>query len=92
MKGIFVNAKTAVEMTFLWKAKSASLRNLQISHSTRDSHIPTADPLLLTRTKRRTDMKNDGSDPSSDQPAAGKSHPRPIRNRQEQLSPTGKSS
>jgi hypothetical protein len=34
--------KTAVEMPSLWKPKSGSHRDLEISHRTRDSHIPTA--------------------------------------------------
>jgi hypothetical protein len=41
-------AKTAMEMTSLWKPKSGSHRDLEISPRTRDSHIPTADhPLSL---------------------------------------------
>mgnify|MGYP001609412803 CR=1 FL=1 len=35
--------KTAMEMTSLWKPKSGFHRDLEISHRTRDSHIPTAD-------------------------------------------------
>jgi len=34
--------KTAVEMPSLWKAHITSHRDLEISHRTRDSHIPTS--------------------------------------------------
>ena len=64
--------KTAVEMTSLWKPKSGSHRDLEISHSTRDSHISTADHFTFIG-----EEKKNGSDPLSDQLAAGLSHPRP---------------
>ena len=52
--------KTAVEMTFLWKPQNGFHRNLQISHTTRDSHIPTAVHVLLLERKkeRRTPIAN----------------------------------
>ena len=37
-------AKTAMEMTSLWKPENGFHRDLEISHRARDSHIPTADP------------------------------------------------
>ena len=37
----------AMEMTRLWKSQNDFHRSLEISHSTRDSHIPTADPLRV---------------------------------------------
>ena len=36
-------AKTAVEMTSLWKPQNGFHRDLEISPRTRDFHIPTAD-------------------------------------------------
>ena len=44
-----VRRTTAMEMTSLWKAKSASRSDLEISPRTRDSHIPTADPSRRTK-------------------------------------------
>ena len=38
-------AKTAVEMTSLWKPQNGFHRDLEISPRTRDSHIPTAESL-----------------------------------------------
>src|ERR1700688_1415955 len=38
--------KTAMEMPSLWKPKSGSHRDLEISPRPRDSHIPTADHLF----------------------------------------------
>ena len=38
-------AKTAVEMTSLWKPQNGFHRDLEISPRTRDSHIPTADSM-----------------------------------------------
>ena len=43
----------AMEMTLLWKSQNDSHRSLEISHRTRDSHIPTADPLGFRSEKRR---------------------------------------
>jgi len=36
------NGQTAVEMTSLWKPQNGFHRDLEISHRTRDSHIPTS--------------------------------------------------
>ena len=51
------NDQTAVEMTSLWKPKNGFHRDLEISHKTRDSHIPTSRSSSDgTQTKnRRTD-------------------------------------
>ena len=38
-------AKTAVEMTSLWKPQNGFHKDLEISPRTRDSHIPTADSM-----------------------------------------------
>jgi len=43
MVALTAAAKTAVEMTSLWKPQTGSHKDLEISHRTRDSHIPTAD-------------------------------------------------
>ena len=55
--------KTAVEMTSLRKAKSASHRDLEISHRTRDSHIPTSrSPSVLKKTEEEEQHhKKDGA-------------------------------
>src|SRR5436309_2892877 len=46
-------------------------------------------PSVSFRTRKEQHTKNDGSDPSSDQPAAGESHPRPHATSARILSPTG---
>ncbi len=46
--------KTAVEMTRLWKSQNDFHSRLEISHRTRDSHIPTAAFLMSIRTKTKT--------------------------------------
>jgi hypothetical protein len=48
------NNRAAVEMTRLWKSQNDSHRRLEISHSTRDSHIPTSRVLLLEEKKKKT--------------------------------------
>ena len=53
-----VNGQTAVEMTSRWKPKNGFHRDLEISHRTRDSHIPTSRPSLgWTIRRRRTDSE-----------------------------------
>ena len=47
--------KTAVEMPSLWKPKNGFHRDLEISPRTRDSHIPTADHLLLRKEKTKNE-------------------------------------
>jgi hypothetical protein len=45
----------AMEMSLLWKSQNDFHRSLEISHTTRDFHIPTADPLLFfCENKKRT--------------------------------------
>src|SRR5262245_26295740 len=47
-------------------------QDLEISHRTRDSHIPTSHSLSLTKKKKKKKKKNERRcDPSSHQPAAG---------------------
>jgi hypothetical protein len=46
--------RTAVEMTRLWKSQNDFHSRLEISHSTRDSHIPTAASLMPIRPKTKT--------------------------------------
>src|SRR5713226_3989146 len=43
----------AMEMTLLWKSQNDFHRSLEISHRTRDSHIPTADHLRFRSEERR---------------------------------------
>ena len=43
----------AMEMTLLWKSQNDFHSSLEISHRTRDSHIPTADHLRCRREERR---------------------------------------
>ncbi len=50
-----VNGQTAVEMTSLWKPKNGFHRDLEISHRTRDSHIPTSRSSSCMEMRRRTD-------------------------------------
>ena len=53
--------ETATEMPALWKPQNGFHSALEISHRTRDSHIPTADHCCLTKkkTKRTTyDMRH----------------------------------
>ena len=45
--------KTAVEMARLWKPQNDFHSRLEISHRTRDSHIPTAACLISIRTKTK---------------------------------------
>ena len=46
--------KPAMEMPALWKPQNGFHSALEISHTTRDSHIPTADHFsCLTRRRRR---------------------------------------
>jgi hypothetical protein len=47
----------AVEMPLLWKSQNDFHRSLGISHRTGDSHIPTADPLLLLIQKKKSNRK-----------------------------------
>jgi hypothetical protein len=47
-----------VEMTFLWKPQNGSHRNLEISPSTRDSHISTARTSFLMK-KKKTEKRPD---------------------------------
>jgi hypothetical protein len=49
------DGKTAMEMTSLWKPKSGSHRDLEISPRTRDFHIPTADHLVLRKEKTKNE-------------------------------------
>jgi hypothetical protein len=42
------NTRAAVEMTLLWKSQNDSHRSLEISHRTRDSHIPTSRSSFLS--------------------------------------------
>jgi len=42
-------AQTAVEMSAPWKPQNGFHRALEISHRTRDSHIPTADHFLVSQ-------------------------------------------
>ena len=51
------HGKPAMEMSALWKPQNGFHSALEISHTTRDSHIPTADHLLChkKKTKRKTD-------------------------------------
>ena len=46
--------KTAVEMPRLWKSQNDFHSRLEISHRTRDSHIPTAASLMAIRPKTKT--------------------------------------
>src|SRR3990170_5642737 len=48
-----------MEMTSLWKPQNGFHRDLEISHRTRDSHIPTADPLLLRKEKTKNDDESE---------------------------------
>ncbi len=52
-----VNEKTAVEMTSLWKPKNGFHRDLEISHRTRDSHIPTSRLLLVMKKEKTTERR-----------------------------------
>ena len=45
--------EAAVEMTLLWKSQNDSHRSLEISHRTRDSHIPTSRFLLVIEKKTK---------------------------------------
>jgi hypothetical protein len=42
-----------MEMTLLWKSQNDFHSSLEISHRTRDSHIPTADPRCFRGEERR---------------------------------------
>jgi len=44
----------AMEMPALWKPQNGFHSTLEISHTTRDSHIPTADHLCFGSKERRT--------------------------------------
>src|SRR5262245_42908369 len=46
-------------------------QDLEISHRTRDSHIPTSHSLSLTKKKKKKKKNERRCDPSSHQPAAG---------------------
>jgi hypothetical protein len=50
------HGKAAMEMPALWKPQNGFHSALEISHTTRDSHIPTADHFLShkKKTKRKT--------------------------------------
>jgi len=86
---VVATATTAVEMTSLWKPQTGFHRDLEISQRTRDSHISTSRFLLVAEEETGT---NDG--------ATRRYINRPLvrrslghtADRQEQLSPTGKSS
>jgi len=54
-------AKTAVEMTSPWTPQHGVHRDLEISHSTRDSHIPTANPRVSEESEeqKNKNTKND---------------------------------
>jgi hypothetical protein len=43
--------RTAVEMSLLWKSENDFHRSLEISHRTRDSHIPTSQYLCVSDEK-----------------------------------------
>ena len=58
--------KTAVEMPSLWKPKSGFHRDLEISHRTRDSHIPTSRSFILFLRKEKTTNEDPGA--TADQP------------------------
>jgi predicted mannosyl-3-phosphoglycerate phosphatase (HAD superfamily) len=45
--------KTAMEMTRLWKSKNDFHSRLEISHSTRDFHIPTAASRISIKKKNK---------------------------------------
>jgi hypothetical protein len=47
----------AVEMAALWKPQNGFHSALEISHTTRDSHIPTADHSCLSHKKKTTKNK-----------------------------------
>ncbi len=51
--------KTAMEMTRLWKSKNDFHSRLEISHSTRDFHIPTAASRIRSRRTKTTDTDRD---------------------------------
>ena len=55
----WATAKTAMEMTSLWKPENGFHRDLEIS-LTRDSHIPTTDPRRLAE----GEMKNQPRSPA----------------------------
>jgi hypothetical protein len=48
-----MNIDAAMEMTRLWKSQNDFHRRLEISHRTRDSHIPTADHRCVRSEERR---------------------------------------
>ena len=55
------HGKPAMEMPALWKPQNGFHSALEISHTTRDSHIPTADYFVFHKktTKRKTyDMRH----------------------------------
>ena len=45
------NNRAAVEMPLLWKSQNDFHRSLEISHRTRDSHIPTSQFLFSSEEK-----------------------------------------
>jgi hypothetical protein len=49
--------KPAMEMPALWKPQNGFHSALEISHTTRDSHIPTADHFLSHKTKKKKKKK-----------------------------------
>ena len=53
------HGKPAMEMPALWKPQNGFHSALEISHRTRDSHIPTADHLFVSQEKEE-DEEEDG--------------------------------
>ena len=53
------HGQTAVEMPAPWKPQNGFHSALEISHTTRDSHIPTADHFVShkKKTKRKEDIR-----------------------------------
>ena len=59
-------AKTAVEMASPWKPQNGFHRDLEISHRTRDSHIPTSRSVVrLTREKNGEPTTDNDIEPPS---------------------------
>ena len=48
---VMTSNRAAVEMTLLWKSQNDFHRSLEISHRTRDSHIPTSRFLFVSEEK-----------------------------------------
>ncbi len=81
---------TTVEMSSLWKPYNGFHRDLEISPTARDSHIPTADTHLM-KGEENTNATPTAATRLLHQPAGGESQPRPqlgpakiiVANRQE---------